>query len=134
MTRHFPGRESLLLRRHTTRCAVVACLLLVAATCVGASFERYLYWLRTTEAVAGEPVRKVDRWTAYCRVKPWSQGCRTATPATSIPANLAVSTAAAAPAIRGDWGSAPAGSPHFTLAAPVGPPSAGTLVKRSPHA
>jgi hypothetical protein len=129
-----PGPERGLTRRHAARYAVVVCLLLLAATCVGASFERYLYWLRTTEAVAGEPVRKVDRWTAYCRVKPWSQGCRTATPATSIPANLAVSTAAAAPAIRGDWGSAPAGSPHFTLAAPVGPPSAGTLVKRSPHA
>jgi hypothetical protein len=64
------------LRRHVTRCAFVACLFLVALAFLGASFERYQHWLQTTEAVAGEPVRKVDRWTAYCRVNPWMRTCR----------------------------------------------------------
>ena len=134
MARLLPGREKNLLRRPTTRYAVVACLLLFAATCLGASFERYLHWLRTTEAVAGEPVRKVDRWTAYCRVRPWSQGCRTAAPATSARATLAFSTDADAPAIRGEGEPAPAGTLHFTVAATVGPSSADAPENGMPYA
>jgi hypothetical protein len=59
-----------------TQCVILACLYLCGLAFLGASFERYRHWLRTTEAVAGEPIRKVDRWTAYCRVKPWMRGCR----------------------------------------------------------
>jgi len=66
------------LRRHATRCAVLACLYLFALALLGASFERYWHWLQTTESVAGEPVRKVDRWTAHCRVNPGTRACRPA--------------------------------------------------------
>ena len=65
------------LRRHVTRCAVLVCLYLFALVLLGASFERYWHWLQTTESVAGEPVRKVDRWTAHCRVNPGTRACRT---------------------------------------------------------
>jgi hypothetical protein len=65
------------LRRHVTRCAVLVCLYLFALVFLGASFERYWHWLQTTESVAGEPVKKVDRWTAHCRVNPGTRACRT---------------------------------------------------------
>jgi hypothetical protein len=64
------------LRRHVTRCAVLVCLYVFALVLLGASFERYWHWLQTTESVAGEPVRKVDRWTAHCRVNPGTRACR----------------------------------------------------------
>jgi hypothetical protein len=110
-----PRRESGQLRRRATRYAALGVLVLAVATCAGVSFGRYVHWLRTTEAVAGEPVKKVDRWTAYCRVKPWSQGCRIATPAVSVWRPLAVSAASDTPPPR--IGSSPAkpfenGMPH----------------------
>jgi len=73
-----PGRARAFFRRHATRCAVLAFLYLLAIAFLGASLERYWHWVQTTEAVVGEPVRKVDRWTAHCRVRPWMQGCRPA--------------------------------------------------------
>jgi hypothetical protein len=73
-----PSRATAFFRRHATRYAVLAGLYLLALAFLGASVERYWHWVRTTEAVAGEPVRKVDRWTAHCRVRPWLQGCRPA--------------------------------------------------------
>jgi hypothetical protein len=66
------------LRRHAVRCAILALLYLLALAFLGASFERYWHWLQTAEAVAGDPVRTVDRWTAYCRVQPWTRACRPA--------------------------------------------------------
>jgi len=66
------------LRRHVIRCALLAFLYLTALAFLGASFERYWHWLQRVEAVAGEPVRTVDRWTAYCRVKPLTRACRPA--------------------------------------------------------
>lgn len=71
-----PWRVKAFLSRHATRCALLACLYLLAVAFLGASFERYWHWVQTAEAVAGEPVKKVDRWTAHCRVRPWMQGCR----------------------------------------------------------
>jgi hypothetical protein len=73
-----PSPATAFLRRNATRYALLACLYLLALAFLGASVERYWHWVRTTEAVAGEPVRKVDRWTAHCRVRPWLQGCRPA--------------------------------------------------------
>jgi hypothetical protein len=64
------------LRRHMIRCAFLALLYLMALAFLGASFERYWHWLQSVEAVAGEPVITVDRWTAYCRVKPLTRACR----------------------------------------------------------
>jgi hypothetical protein len=84
------------LRRHVTRCAVLVCLYLFALVLLGASFERYWHWLRTTEAVAGEPMRKVDRWTAYCRVNPGTRACRPVS--RPAPAAVALVTAAGADA------------------------------------
>ena len=68
------------LRRHAVRCAFLAFLYLLGLAFLGASFERYWHWLQSAEAVAvaGEPVRTVDRWTAYCRVKPWTRACHSA--------------------------------------------------------
>jgi hypothetical protein len=71
-----PGWIKAFLRRHVVRCAVLALLYLVALAFLGASFERYWHWLQTVEVVAGEPVRTVDRWTAFCRVQPWTRACR----------------------------------------------------------
>ena len=71
-----PGRVKAFLRRHMTQCIFLTCLYLCALGFLGASFERYWHWVQTTEAAAGEPVRRVDRWTAYCRVQPWTQACR----------------------------------------------------------
>jgi hypothetical protein len=71
-----PSRATAFSRRHAMRCVVLGCLYLLALAFLGASVERYWHWVQTTEAVAGEPVRKVDRWTAHCRVRPWLQGCR----------------------------------------------------------
>ncbi len=66
------------LRRHAVRCIVLACLYLFALALLGASFERYWHWLQATETVASEPVKRVDRWTAHCRVAPWLRACRPA--------------------------------------------------------
>jgi hypothetical protein len=66
------------LRRHVVRCVFLALLYLVGLAFLGASFERYWHWLHRVEAVAGEPVRTVDRWTAYCRVNPLARACRPA--------------------------------------------------------
>jgi hypothetical protein len=66
------------LRRHVIRCALLAFLYLMALAFLGASVERYWHWLQSVEAVAGEPVITVDRWTAYCRVKPLSRACHPA--------------------------------------------------------
>lgn len=73
------SRAATFFRRHATRCVTLACLYLLALAFLGASVERYWHWVQTTEAVAGEPVRKVDRWTAHCRVRPWLHGCRSLT-------------------------------------------------------
>ncbi len=70
------------LRRHVCRCAFVALLYLVALAFLGASVERYWHWIQTIEADAGEPVRKVDQWKAYCAVRPWVRGCKPAAKAT----------------------------------------------------
>jgi hypothetical protein len=64
------------LRRHVCRCAFLALLYLVALAFLGASVERYWHWIQTIEADAGEPIRKVDQWKAYCVVKPWARGCK----------------------------------------------------------
>jgi hypothetical protein len=66
------------LRRHACRCAFLALLYLVALAFLGASVERYWHYIQTIEADAGEPVRKVDQWKAYCVVKPWARGCKPA--------------------------------------------------------
>jgi len=66
------------LRRHVMRCAFLVLLYLVGLAFLGASFERYWHWLQRAEAVAGEPVRTVDRWTAYCRVTSGARACRPA--------------------------------------------------------
>ena len=66
------------LRQHVIRCALLAFLYLMALTFLGASVERYWHWLQSVEAVAGEPIRTVDRWTAYCRVNPLTRSCRPA--------------------------------------------------------
>lgn len=71
-----PGRVKAFLRRHMAQCICLTCLYLGALAFLGASFERYWHWVQTTEAVASEPVKKVNRWTAYCRVQPWTQACR----------------------------------------------------------
>jgi hypothetical protein len=66
------------LGRYRSHCAFLVFLYLLALVFLGASFERYWHWLQSVEAVAGEPVRIVDRWTAHCRVKPWTRSCRPA--------------------------------------------------------
>ena len=63
------------LRRHVWRCAFLTLLYLVAFTFLAASFERYWHWVTTVEAVAGEPVKSIDKWKSYCVVNPWSHGC-----------------------------------------------------------
>jgi hypothetical protein len=64
------------LGRYRSHCAFLVFLYLLALLFLGASFERYWHWLQSVEAVAGEPVRIVDRWTAHCLVKPWTRACR----------------------------------------------------------
>jgi hypothetical protein len=112
-----------LLRRHATRYALLTCLYLFAVAFLGASFERYWHWLRTAEAVAEEPVRKVDRWTAYCRVKPWSQGCRTVSRARRGEVALIVASGKEASLARDDGGPDYAGVESFTLVATLPGPS-----------
>lgn len=112
-----PGRVKALLRRHATRCALLACLYLLAVAFLGASFERYWYWLRTAEATAGEPVTKVDRWTAYCRVKPSSPGCRTVSRTSRGGVTLAVASGTQTPWARDDGAPEVTGVEPFTFAA-----------------
>jgi len=104
-----PGRARAFLRRHATRCAVLACLYLLAIAFLGASLERYWHWVQTTEAVAGEPVRKVDRWTAHCRVRPWMQGCRPASRTVRGGGDLTVRSATQITLARADAGAAALG-------------------------
>jgi hypothetical protein len=115
-----PSLATTFFRRHATRCIVLACLYLLALAFLGASFERYWHWVQTTEAVAGEPVRKVDRWTAHCRVRPWLQGCRAPARPERGGAHMAVVSAKSAMAASDDGGQASTGAIPFTLAAMPG--------------
>ncbi len=63
-------------RRHTLRCMVLVLLYLGAVGVFAASLDRYWVWMQTLEAVASPPVKTVNRWQAYCVVKPWSKPCR----------------------------------------------------------
>jgi len=63
------------LRRHVWRCAFLTLLYLIAFTFLAASFERYWHWVTTVEAVAGEPVKSLDKWKSYCTVNRWGRGC-----------------------------------------------------------
>ena len=112
-----PWRAKAFFRRHGTRCALLACLYLFAVAFLGASFERYRHWVRTTEAVAGEPVKKVDRWTAHCRVRPWTQGCRPVSRAGRGETSLVVASSKKAKLARDNGGPAYAGVEPFALAA-----------------
>ena len=112
-----PWRVKASLRRHATRCVILACLYLLAVAFLGASLERYWHWVRTTEAVAGEPVRKVDRWMAHCRVRPWTQGCRPASRVQRGEGNLVVASAKQVTLVRHDGGLAHAAVESFALAA-----------------
>lgn len=103
-------------RRRAMRYAVLVCLYLLALAFLGASVERYWHWVQTTEAVAGEPVRKVDRWTAHCRVRPWLQGCRPARPE-QPGMRMVVVPATTALAASDGGGKAPAEAAPFRLAA-----------------
>jgi hypothetical protein len=64
------------LRRHRTRCAVLAVLYLIGLVLLAASFERYWRWSWTLEAVASEPVKTVNQWQAVCAARPWTAACR----------------------------------------------------------
>lgn len=119
-----PSRATALLRRHATRYAVLACLYLLALAFLGASFERYWHWVRTTEAVAGEPVRKVDRWTAHCRVRPWLQGCRPASRAERGGSRVLVVSATTAMSAPDAGGQAYTAVVPFELAAAIPVPPA----------
>lgn len=102
LARLHPSWVKAFLRRHATRCAVLACLYLFTLVLLGASLERYWHWLQTTESVAGEPVRKVDRWTANCRVNPGMRACRPASrPGPGVVALVRTSIADAPLAPRG---------------------------------
>jgi hypothetical protein len=103
--------------RSLTRCVVLACVYLGALGFLGASFEAYRHWLRTTEAVAGEPVRKVDRWTAYCRVKPWTRGCRSVPGAGRRQVAPVVTAGAAAVSVANRSGLEGDRSPSYTFSA-----------------
>jgi hypothetical protein len=119
-----PWRVRAFLRRHATRCALLACLYLLAVAFLGASFERYWHWVRTTEAVAGEPVRKVDRWTAHCRVRPWMQGCRPVSRAGRGGGSVMVGSAKKFTLVRDDGGTAHAGVAPFEYVATMAGSSA----------
>jgi hypothetical protein len=73
------------LRGHVCRCAFLVLLYLVALGFLGASFERYWYWIGQVEAVASEPVKTINQRKAFCIVKPWTKAC-TPTPANASPA------------------------------------------------
>lgn len=112
------------LRRHATRCVVLACLYIFALAFLGASFERYWHWLQATEAVASEPVRRVDRWTAHCRVAPWLRACRAVSRTAQRGAALAAASNAEAASPRERRGSDDAGvKPLELLATMPGSPS-----------
>ena len=119
-----PSRATAFLRRYATRYAVLACLYLLALAFLGASVERYWHWVRTTEAVAGEPVRKVDRWTAHCRVRPWLQGCRPASRADRGGVRAAVVSARTAMSASDDSEQAYTGTVPFERAAAIRVPPA----------
>ena len=123
-----PGRVKAFLRRHATRCALLACLYLLAVAFLGASFERYWHWVQTTEAVAGEPVKKVDRWTAHCRVRPWMQGCRPVSRAGRGEGSVMVASAKKIAFVRDDGGTAHAGATPFEHAATM--PGSSALEER----
>jgi hypothetical protein len=108
---------------------LLACLYLFAVAFLSASFERYWHWVRTTEAVAGEPVRKVDRWTANCRVKPWTQGCRPVSRAGRGEASLVVASSKKVAFARDNGGPAYAGAKPFELVATM--PGSSSLDNRT---
>jgi hypothetical protein len=60
------------------RCAVLALSYLLVFAFLAASYDRYQQWHRILElrAVAGEPVKKIDRWKAACTVRPWLKVCQ----------------------------------------------------------
>lgn len=118
-----PSPATTVFRRHATRCVVLACLYLLALAFLGASFERYWHWVQTTEAVAGEPVRKVDRWTAHCRVRPWMQGCRPASRPEQGGARMAAVAVKTNMATPDGGGQVSTGAVPFTLAAMPGSPA-----------
>jgi len=100
LARLSPSWIKAFLRRHVVRCAFLALLYLLGLAFLGASFERYWHWLQSVEAVAGEPIRTVDRWTAYCRVRPLTRACHPAPRARSrevIPVDASSVGATAAP-------------------------------------
>lgn len=108
-----PSRATTFVRRY----AVLACLYVLALAFLGASFERYWHWVQTTESVAGEPVRKVDRWTAHCRVRPWLQGCRPALRPERNGTRMVAVSAKTAMTAPDDDGQASSGAVPFDLAA-----------------
>ncbi len=112
-----PSRTATGFRRYAMRQVLPACIFLLALAFLGASFERYWHWVQTTEAVAGEPVRKVDRWTAHCRVRPWLQGCRPVSRPERGATRMVAVSAVAAPDSRGQ---ASPGAVSFELAAMPG--------------
>jgi len=124
-----PWRVRAFLRRHATRYALLACLYLLAIAFLGASFERYWHWVRTTEAVAGEPVRKVDRWTAHCRVRPWMQGCRPDSRAERGALSVMGASAKKITLARNDGGTAHAGVAPFEYVATM--PGSSALEERT---
>ena len=124
-----PWRVKASLRRHATRCVILACLYLLAVAFLGASLERYWHWVRTTEAVAGEPVKKVDRWTAHCRVRPWMQGCRPDSRAGRGEASVMVASAKKIALVRYDGGTAHAGVAPFEYLATM--PGSSALEERT---
>ncbi|HTU00689.1 MAG TPA: hypothetical protein VMG58_02695 [Candidatus Sulfotelmatobacter sp.] len=66
------------LHRHICRSAFLVLLYLMAFGFLAASFERYWHWVTTVEAVAGEPVKMVDKWKAYCVVHASIRACKPA--------------------------------------------------------
>jgi len=89
------------LHRHVCRSAFLVLLYLVAFGFLAASFERYWHWVTTVEAMAGEPVKMVDKLKAYCAVYPLTRGCKPASggivgPAASAAVHSSPSVAAAA--------------------------------------
>ena len=66
------------LHRHICRSAFLILLYLVAFGFLAASVERYWHWVTTVEAVAGESVKTVDKWKAYCIVNTSTKACKPA--------------------------------------------------------
>src|SRR5512138_153034 len=78
VARLHPGWMRGFLRGHVRRCAVLALLYVLAVGFLTASFERYWHWVTTLEATAGESIKRIDQYKAFCAVKPWTRACRPA--------------------------------------------------------